>query len=833
MKKTCLFFLVAVLFGCPAVSPIDENTKLNQSNSVYEALTGNRPNPPANITVTKSLTKEGDVPTVSWLPTSKAVSYNVYRKKGADGEFSLLKTVYGDRLYDDSVNGMHYSGTYYYTVTSVDMYNRESFRPNPVAVALSSPLYTAYANLLSVSQGSFSEVKEGSTTIVPANKLGILLKIEADSKIPSYQIQYRPTSSSGSWDLVAEAFTPDIAAISDSESGKNVYYFMHVPSRQGVKYTYKITPIGEGGIVGQNHPQSGDMKDGFVYPSAVIDRNNVKSYAGVCEIPVTVTGEMGGATVTFAVKTSEEEAGPYLEVSDGVSVEDNGSGSYTLDLSNAIDKLVGTVLAKEIYIQAVAQYKKMGGTAVDTVPSETVGTKLIKSGASLLELPQEIRVTHGKWKDGSISSPVIISWAGTSDPNIKTYLVYRTGRLAFTDGGGDSTSWGSYIGTVSRNGDGSGHTFEDTTATAPGGYFYKINPSADGIETENNESENSFVRAAFIPEEIPVLTVDTQTSETHIPVSWTTAPGAGRYRLQVKTPTGSSFSDAKSFTGLSFDYSTSTPGNYTFRVIPQIVFTNNSSVLATVDCPASAEQAGAIKLSDKKWIKLVMQTMMKGQGTIQPDRKTQYNWGGSYSSEYSNAENTVMWSARSYQSYGENDKYQVYKFAGYRDANNAVSVDGILFHLYFSRSGNWVYSGFKQGIGQYLSFSSSSDKWLAKGYNNTDADNVDKQPGTITVTGVYPGELQVWAKNNVSGVTSWNQALTYINAESGQPGLVVVGDCTDWQSYEFNSWLGSGYGFGTVVSSNPGINTSTAYSVKRSGASGFTNYNYSQVGALQ
>ena len=225
--------------------------------------------------------------------------------------------------------------------------------------------------------------------------------------------------------------------------------------------------------------------------------------------------------------------------------------------------------------------------------------------------------------------------------------------------------------------------------------------------------------------------------------------------------------------------------------------------------------------------------MMKGQGTIQPDRKTQYNWGGSYSSEYSNAESTVMWSARSYQSYGENDKYQVYKFAGYRDADNAVSVDGILFHLYFSKSGGWGSSGFKQGIGQYLSFSSSSDKWLAKGYNNTDADKVDKQPGTITVTGVYPGELQVWAKNNVSGVTSWNQALTYINAESGQPGLVVVGDCTDWRSYEHNDWVGSSYGFGTVVSENPGINTSTAYSVKRSGASGFTNYSYSQVGALQ
>lgn len=831
MKKIGLFFLLAALLGCPAVSPIDNPASLNQSNSVYEALTGNKPNPPSDITVTTTLTKNGDVPTVSWHPTAKAVSYNVYRKKGADGEWTLLKTVLGESLYDDSVNGMHYSGTYYYTVTSVDMYDRESFRPNPVSVALSSPLYTAYANLLSVSQGAFSEVKEGSTTIVPANKLGILLKIEADDEIPSWQIQYRPTTSSGSWDLVAEAFVPDTVAISDPVSGKNVYYFMHVPSQQGVMYTYKITPIGEGGIVGQDHPTAGDMKDGFVYPSSVIDKNKIESYAGACRIPVSVTGEMGGASVSFDVKTAEEEAGPYSVVNDGVTLTNNGNGSYTLDLSGAIDKLVGSDggMSKEIYIQTVAKYSKGGGAAVETVPSETVGVVLIKQGADSLELPRDIRVTHGKWGNDGISSPVTITWAGTSDPSVTVYRVYRINRLVFRNGT-DDTSWGSPVGTVTRNADGSRHTFTDDTAEAAGGYFYKINPSDGTFEPENNASESSFVRGAFIPEETSVLSVNTQTSETHIPMTWTTVPGAGRYRLQVKSPTGTSFSDVQSLTGASFDYSTSTPGNYTFRVIPQIEFSNNGSVVATVDCSTSSEQTGAVKLSDTKWIKLVMQTMMEGQGTI-ADRSTSFVNKGAETR--SNADSTVSWGAKNLMTYGENDKYQVYKFAGYKDSNNAVSVDGILFHLYFSRSGNWGSSGFKKGVGLYLSFSSSSDKWLANGYNNDDADAVDKQPGNITVTGVYPGELQVWGKNNVSGVSDWNQALTYINAGSGEPGLVVVGDCTDWKSYDYTSWVGDEYGFGTVVSENPGINTSTAYSIKRSGASGFTNYSYSQVGALQ
>ena len=822
MKKTGLVFLLAVLLGCPAVSPLDENTKLNQSDSVYEALTGNRPTPPTNITVTKTLTKEGDVPTVSWIPTAKAVSYNVYRKKGADGEFALLKTVYGDSLYDDSVNGMHYSGTYYYTVTSVDMYDRESFRPNPVSVALSSPLYTAYANLLSVSQGSFAEVKEGSTVIVPANKLGILLKIEADPKIPSYQIQYRPSSSSGSWDLVAEAFTPDTAAISDPVSGKNVYYFMHVPSRQGVMYTYRITPIGEGGIVGQGHPSGGDMKDGFVYPSAVIDRNKIESYAGVCRIPVSVTGETGGAAVSFDLKTAEEEAGPYTVVNDGVFVNDNQNGSYTLDLSGAIEKLVGgdAGMSKEIYIQAVAKFTKSGGSAVETVPSGTVGVVLIKQGADSMELPKDIQVTHGKWNNEGISSPVTISWAGTADPAVTVYRVYRTNRLVFRDGT-DSTSWGSVVGTVAKNEDGSRHTFTDNTADAAGGYFYKINPSDGNIETQNNTSENSFVRAAFIPEEVPVLTVNTQTSETHIPVSWTTVPGAGRYRLQVKTPTGTSFSDAKSLTGASFDYSTATPGNFTFRVIPQIEFSNNGSVVATVDCPVSGEQAGAVKLSDTKWIKLVMQTMMEGQKGFKDDGSN----NGRYYTRIMDTAKTdetgkvkytarVAWTTSSGNANVE--CFQAYNFTEFEDVNKSISVTGTLFHLYYQKDFCLTYS---------------SSAWIE---NLNGADKTDKPAGTITVSGLYSGEIQIFGQNNVSGAfDNWDSAKqNLIEPPYGVIGIVLSGDFPNWNTWSNLGKLKSEWGFELGSGTAP-INTSTAYSIKRSGASGFTNYSYSQVGALQ
>ena len=226
-----------------------------------------------------------------------------------------------------------------------------------------------------------------------------------------------------------------------------------------------------------------------------------------------------------------------------------------------------------------------------------------------------------------------------------------------------------------------------------------------------------------------------------------------------------------------------------------------------------------------------MQTMMKGQGTI-ADRSTDFEVGGA--ENRNNADATVSFGARGYFSYGKNDKYQVYKFTGYQDGNKAVSISGILFHLYFTRSVDRIWAlDYEKGTGLYLTFSQPADKWRANGYNNDGADDVDQIPGTITVGGVYPGELQVWAKNNIFNSADWDAALSLINASQGQTGICIIGDYTDWRSYEYNEWVADAYGFKTVVSETPGINTSTAYSIKRSGQSSFTNYSFSQVRALQ
>ena len=829
--------ILAVFIGCPTVSPLDDGAQLKQSEFLYESLTGNRPAPPTDIQVTTEMTEKGDVPTVSWVPSAEAIHYNVYRKDGSQAaEWQLLTTATGDEYTDSSINGLIYSGTYYYTVTAVDMYERESFMPNAVLLKLRDPKFDVSANLISASQGAFDEVRDTNTNqiVMPKNKLGVLLKIKYDEKIPSYLIQ---RSSGGStFETVAEAWTPDRDPMQDPVSGKEVYYYMDVPPAQGVLYTYKITPIGEGGIVGQDSPTGQDKKDGFVYPGAVI--GTVESYAGTLRLPVTVSGVKGdGVTVDFKVRWSETETFDNPAEISGSDIKKTGSeDAYTLDISEQIDSLLGGNDGKTVWIQVAAIYKTTGdGVGKEAIASETVEVKVIKAGADMLAVPTVTVAQHGRIQDGQMKPTVKLRWNGGNDPKIGWYRIYRADRLNYTSASADATDW-TLVNSIEVENSNASYEYEDSSISAAGTYFYKVNPTTTGegdnvIETENNATVDAFARAAVFNNAAPTLTVDTQTSESGIPLSWTTVGGAGEYKVMKKSPTESNFTEAVSVQGSSHHYNTTVPGNFTFKVTPVAIFTNNGTVLdrVTADDLTSAEVSGAVKLSDTEWIKLVMQTMMEGQGTI-ADRSTSFDNGGAETRH--NSDSTVFFGARGYQSYGENDKYQVYKFTNYTDANEAVSINGVLYHLYFTH---------EEGI--FLTY--SSQKWLNV-YNGTSADTQDKEPGNITVSGVYPGEIQIWAKNNIDTEKgNWkDSALTYINAAQGKTGVYIVGnysECPD-SMQKCAEWIGeissgypwsSGYGFKTAMSSNPGINTSTAYSIKRSGQSSFTNYNFSQVGALQ
>lgn len=815
MKKT-LFFLAAALliFGCPAVSPLDENTKLNESNFMYESLSGNRPVPPADITVTTVMTDEGAVPVVSWVPDEKAVQYNIYRKKAGEEKWTLLETVYGDTYTDSSINGLRYSGTYDYAVTAVDMFGRESFMPNAATVALANPDYHETANLLDVSKGTFAAVSVGGEVIVPPNKLGILLTIEADKDISAYLIQR--SVGGGSPTTVAAAWKPDREPVLSAVYSTDVYYYMDVPPNQGVMYTYKITPIGEGGIVGQDSATGQDKKDGFVYPGAVIAESGISSPAGSLTIPVTVNGETGGATVTFKVLyAAEESAASYDELDVSYYTLSGSAPDFTLDLTNGISTILTTLFksatAGNVWFQIVAEYARSGSLSTEAMASDTFEVVVKDASSTLLELPRNVQVTDGGWNGSEVETPVTITWAGSNDAAITVYTVYRATRLNWNNGNDDQTSW-TLVNTVERNT--SGHTFTDTTIDAPGAYFYKINPTGTAdVQTENNGSLDAFVKAAVLPP-APTVTVNTQSDESGIPLNWNSLDGASSYKVEVKGPTDASFSEAERTPSTSFKYQTTVPGNFTFKVVPVVEFINKSSMIAEKFGPASEEKSGAVKLSDVAWIRLVMQTMMKGQASL-PDRSNSVTGEKVSFSKYS----TILTTS------DHNEAFQAYCFSGYEDVNNSIKVQGVLFHIYLGRN----------DTGLCVSYSGGIDSWKPD-YDDTN----DKKSGTISIDGVYPGEIQVWGKNIISKYydpeefwTDSHPAMSYIKPASGKVGIYIIDDYADWQNFSELDYLKSSWGFIEIGNKQVPINTSTAYSIKRSGQSSFTNYNFSQVGALQ
>lgn len=813
--------ILAVFIGCPTVSPLDDGAQLKQSGFLYESLTGNRPAPPTDIQVTTEMTEKGDVPTVSWVPSAEAIHYNVYRKDGSQAaEWQLLTTATGDEYTDSSINGLNYSGTYYYTVTAVDMYERESFMPNAVLLALSDPEFDVSANLISASQGAFDEVRDKNTNqiVMPKNKLGVLLKIEYDEKIPSYLIQ---RSSGGStFETVAEAWTPDRDPMQDTGSGKEVYYYMDVPPAQGVLYTYKITPIGEGGIVGEESKTGQDKKDGFVYPGAVI--GTVESYAGTLRLPVTVSGVKGdGVTVDFKVRWSETETFDNPAEISGSDIKKTGSeDAYTLDISEQIDSLLGGNDGKTVWIQVAAIYKTTGdGVGKEAIASETVEVKVIKAGADMLAVPTVTVAQHGRIQGDKMTQTVKLRWNGGNDPKIGWYRIYRADRLNYTSASADATDW-TLVNSIEVENSNASYEYEDSGISAAGTYFYKVNPTTTGegdnvIETQNNATVDVFARAAVFDNTAPTLTVSTQTSESGIPLSWTTVGGAGEYKVMKKAPTESNFTEAVSVPGSSHHYNTIVPGNFTFKVTPVAIFTNNGTTVlgrVTADDLTTNEVSGAVKLSDTAWIKLVMQTMMKGQASL-PDRSNSVTGEKVSFSKYF----TVATFSDHYEA------FQAYCFSGYEDVNNSIKVQGVLFHIYLGRN----------DTGLCVSYSGGIDSWKTD-YDDTN----DKKSGTISIEGVYPGEIQVWGKNIISKYyegtwTDSHPAMSYIQPASGKVGIYIIDDYADWQNFSELDYLKSSWGFIEIGNKQVPINTSTAYSIKRSGQSSFTNYNFSQVGALQ
>ena len=117
---------------------------------------------------------------------------------------------------------------------------------------------------------------------------------------------------------------------------------------------------------------------------------------------------------------------------------------------------------------------------------------------------------------------------------------------------------------------------------------------------------------------------------------------------------------------------------------------------------------------------------------------------------------------------------------------------------------------------------------------NKESDAIDKPVGTIKVAGIYPGEIQVFGKNNVAAVFSdWENTAkpNLIEPAEGEIGIILAGDFPGWKTHMPEELPTDEWGFFSLGTFDSNI--SSAYSIKRSGQSSFTNYNFSDVGALQ
>lgn len=814
MKKTCLFFLVAVLFGCPAVSPIDENTKLNQSNSVYEALTGNKPTPPANITVTATPSgdnEKGDFPVISWSPDKNAVAYKVYRRKEGEKEYKLIANVSTCDYYSDTINGRHDSGTYYYAVTSVDMFGRESFFPNAILFNLVSPENRLKTELIAVSQGGFQDVKDNNNqTVVYSNKLGVLLTFRANPEIYAYRIQVQEKGAAG-WSNAEFAYKPPMNPISVPGQDGAQYYYMHTPARQGVKYEYRILPVNKDGILGE----ASNVLDGFVYPPAVAGK--IVTDVGVCCIPVTVSGETGGIIPEYVVQWAENESGPFQAIDKGNVNWESGEVALTENgLKSILENLGPDVYVGNVYIRVMAKYAVSGTSQIyETVPCEAQLVNLIKPGADILPFPSDVSISNGIHDGTIMTTPVVITWTGsTAAANLKGYRVYRTNQLFFSDENKDKGTTWTFLKFIGKE-SGPGYRFEDNLIDRVGGYIYKINPTSDSASdtgSDNNSSLDSFAYAAVFGKTAPVLSAQNQNENfDNIQLTWedTSSSDISGYRLYVSQPKDIGTENFSEYSGLrvgsSFTYPADrTPGQFRFKIAPVIeIQTADGKKIKEFQGAFSNVAEGAIALSNEDWIRLVMNTILDGQESV-PNKTWSTTSGGTGATPRNNGVKngdvyTVEFMERSYGLYGQDDKYQGYRFSGWSDENKAVSIQGILYHLHFT----WTDSGYDDGC--YLSFSADYGVgWYNMETSNANDSKVNLKSGNIIIEGIYPGILQVWGKNNVS---------SNFEARKAARGPYLIADYPTVK-YDFK-WLKDGYGFKDLES--PAINTAKAYTITRNG----------------
>ena len=248
------------------------NRNVISSRSSYAYLYYNL-SAPANVVAGLDVQNDNLVVKVSWDAVQHAQSYNVYRSSSSSGTYALVaENVTSNSWTDDS----SLSGSYYYKVCAVG-YGFTSSQSSyaSVNVKLSVPTNV--------------------TVAVAENDLVINLSWDAIQHAQTYQI-YRSSSSSGTYELVAENVTSNQWTDESPLSGSNYY---------------KVCATGYGFASAQSS---------YTSVNVTLDApTNIKAEVAENDLVVNVSWDAVQRTQSYNVYRGSSSSGTYTLVAENVS----------------------------------------------------------------------------------------------------------------------------------------------------------------------------------------------------------------------------------------------------------------------------------------------------------------------------------------------------------------------------------------------------------------------------------------------------------------------------------------------------------------------------------
>lgn len=777
-----IFLAAAAFFSCDSDAVWSQN---REQEHLYAAVTQNALLPPDGV----SVTLDGVSPRLRWDKRSVAVGYRIYRALGGDGEWTAVttSTVTETTFLDSEISLLTHSGVWRYAVASVNDAGKEGFRSAEALITIYAPDFNETVRMISASAGGYAS-EEGDG--VPRKAVRIVF--EPLTQAVAYAV-FRKEPGKGSLLLTESATVDEIQTAT-----KSAVCFYDETAQEGILYRYRIVPIDSLGRYGRESEEA----EGFVFPTPQADAWDVSAEQATVRVslPVEFQSKVRAFEVRFRDEAEATATARIWELSNGF-IEN-------LVLSESeIRALLGGKESRWFQIALRVQFEDGERERLGSFFTKEQSVLFFSRESSSLPVPSSVAVSHGKRQfDGTVDSPVVLKWKKPSDSRIGGYRIYRTEKLLF-ENGNDRSSWGAAVGEIEAAAFSDLITWSDDSFPRFGDFYYKINPYADkNTETENNCSLASFACAAVFPSELLPLSATHREFTRKIRLRWQDVPGIEvfnihSYRKQIGTDKHITFVKTELETAANrfYDFETTTPGAVTFKINPVVVFSDGTRKLDSVIGDFSASAIGAIDLETVDWVRYVMVAVAEGQRTIVPGVRTR--------NEQKSVDRVSF-----YRRMGFWDRtvgYDMFGFNKLTDQNDSIQISGTLAHIYYQKSNEMLYFSYSINLGMPMSQTQLKD-----------IDKTIKKSGVLTISGIYPGKLCVWGRNQGSDQIDRRDGLL--------PGM----EFPNPSALSCASTFCNGYGFDLTYPTEVNFRGETTYAALRDEAIVYEAVSFSQVGSI-